>query len=141
MLVTGSRIWTDRKKIYDRLKRYPKGTILIHGGADGADTIAAEIGRELGFEIHCYPYFRDLKRRGGHERNRCMFGALLNAQRFSFDCYVEAFPKGEAKGTRGCLRIVDTWNEKNPARRIPWSAIYDEKEQAQGQETTGAQAS
>lgn len=55
ILVTGSREWTDRTAIERELKRFPAGTILVHGGARGADSIADEIGRKLGFVVRPYP--------------------------------------------------------------------------------------
>lgn len=100
--------------MFERLKRYPKGTILIHGGARGGDRIAASIGRQLGFIIHEYPYFGDLGKRGGHARNSCMFHVLLILRKHGFDCYVEAFPKGESPGTRGMIEAVDIYNDTNP---------------------------
>ncbi len=51
ILVTGSREWTKRDPIRRELSKYPAGTILVHGAADGADSIAGEIGKELGFII------------------------------------------------------------------------------------------
>jgi hypothetical protein len=111
LLITASREWTDRARMFERLKRYPKGTILIHGGARGGDLMAASIGRQLGFIIHEYPYFGDLENAGGHARNRCMFAVLLTQQQHGFDCYVEAFPKGKSSGTRGMISHVKTNNK------------------------------
>jgi hypothetical protein len=57
ILVCGSRIWTDRDKIREVLSRFDAeaGVVLMHGGAYGADSIAGDIGAELGFIVEVYP--------------------------------------------------------------------------------------
>jgi hypothetical protein len=58
ILVTGSRNWTDRRIIYHALRwgleTFGPDTVVVHGGAAGADTICREIGRQLGMpdELH-----------------------------------------------------------------------------------------
>lgn len=119
VLITASREWTDHALMFERLKRYPKGTILIHGGARGGDRIAASIGRQFGFIIHEDPYFGDLGNAGGHARNRCMFDVLLTRQKHGFDCYLEAFPKGLSSGTRGMIDHVKRYNSNDNWTPIP----------------------
>lgn len=116
VLVSGSREWTDRSTIYERLSRYPqgRGTILIHGDAMGADIIAGMCGGSLSFCVHRHPYYGDKGKAGGEWRNRCMFGALLNQRRFGFDCYVETFPLKPFGGTRNMIKLVRAYNEKTP---------------------------
>jgi hypothetical protein len=55
VLVFGSRKWTARGPIERELRKLPEGTVVVHGGAAGADTIAGEVARELGFEVRRYP--------------------------------------------------------------------------------------
>lgn len=55
VLVFGSRAWTDVELITNRLTRLPQDTVLIHGAACGADTIAGVIGEALGFTVMSYP--------------------------------------------------------------------------------------
>jgi hypothetical protein len=55
VLVCGSREWTNRDAIWRELKKLPAGTIIVHGAARGADQMAGEIGRLLGFEVRPYP--------------------------------------------------------------------------------------
>jgi len=55
VLVCGSRKWLDQKPIEAVLKRFPPGTVLIHGDCAGADRIAADVGRRLGFVVRGYP--------------------------------------------------------------------------------------
>lgn len=51
VLVCGSRNWADRATILRELSRFPQGTTVIEGGCRGADRLAAEIARELGFKV------------------------------------------------------------------------------------------
>jgi hypothetical protein len=54
LLVCGPRIWLEQKPIHEVLCKFPKGTILVQGGARGADSIAGFVGEILGFEVREY---------------------------------------------------------------------------------------
>ena len=122
-MVTGLREWTNKRVMWDRLRQYPPDTILIHGAACGADLMAVRCGEVLGFNIHSHPYYGDLGKAGGEERNRCMFGALLNQRRFGFHIFVEAFPLRPAGGTRNMIKLVKKYNERTPVNVPLW--VYD----------------
>ena len=49
ILVTGDRNYTNIERIHEVLSSYPQDTILVHGGAKGADSIAHVIAEELGW--------------------------------------------------------------------------------------------
>jgi len=51
VLVCGSRHWDDDRKILDRLSKLPKGTFIIQGGANGADSMAKRAAKLLGFTV------------------------------------------------------------------------------------------
>lgn len=55
VLVCGSRTWRDQRKIEARLRQLPRGSIVIHGQARGADTIAGTIAEALGFDVRAFP--------------------------------------------------------------------------------------
>jgi len=55
IIVFGSREWMDEGIIYRVLSKLPKDTILVTGYARGADRIADNIGRRLGFDVRAYP--------------------------------------------------------------------------------------
>lgn len=55
VLVCGSRYWKDEKKIIQRLKKLPEGTIIIAGGCRGADIIAETIALKLNMTVWEYP--------------------------------------------------------------------------------------
>ncbi len=73
ILVCGGREWPLTEPIRRILKQYPKGTVLIHGACRGADLMAAEVGKELGFIIEPYPAdWRRYGRGAGPIRNKQM---------------------------------------------------------------------
>ena len=51
IIITGSRDWKDGDKIKNILSKFPKGTLIIHGGCRGLDTIGGNIAKELGLNI------------------------------------------------------------------------------------------
>lgn len=54
VLVCGSRHWTDRETIEAWLSRLPRGTRVIHGAADGADSIADAVAQDLGMSVAAF---------------------------------------------------------------------------------------
>ncbi len=98
ILVSGAREWTNWRAIKSRLEMHPNETILIHGGARGADTIAHRYGLHRKWDCHRVPYFGDLKKLGGRRRNECMLDALLTYANHGFDPYFEAFPLPQGTG-------------------------------------------
>lgn len=54
VLVCGDRNWSNRNLIEQVLAELPKGSLVIHGGARGADTIAGEVAKGLGFYVRAY---------------------------------------------------------------------------------------
>jgi hypothetical protein len=73
ILVCGTRDWTDRATIRAWLARCPKGTVVVHGAARGADEIAGEEAATLGFEVRPYPAaWKTLGNAAGPERNQRM---------------------------------------------------------------------
>ncbi len=55
VLVCGSRNWKDGERILNIIKTFPKGTVIIEGGARGADTIAKLSAIKCKFEYEEYP--------------------------------------------------------------------------------------
>jgi hypothetical protein len=51
VVVKGSRAWTDVDAIHRELARLPAGSFVIHGDSTGADTLAGQAARDLGFII------------------------------------------------------------------------------------------
>lgn len=51
VLICGDRNWIDFNIIKRELSSLPAGTVIIHGAARGADSIAGYIAKQLGFEV------------------------------------------------------------------------------------------
>lgn len=51
VLVCGDRNWTDQRLVERELSTLPAGTVIIQGGARGADTIAKIIAHKLRFPV------------------------------------------------------------------------------------------
>lgn len=103
ILITGSRDWTDRDTMRGTLmiwlqKLRPKGrdVVLIHGGARGADSMAAAIWRGWGGSIECYDADWILGRVAGLIRNQRMVSLGADI------CL--AFPMPGSRGTWDCVR-------------------------------------
>lgn len=81
VLVTGSREWTDVEIIRRALTLLAPADgesvpVIVHGGARGADTIAAQVATELGY--HVETHLADWDRYGksaGMVRNEAMVDA------------------------------------------------------------------
>lgn len=78
VLVTGSRFWRLRFMIREDLEKLPSGTTIVHGDAPGADTIAGDIAKELGFTVEAHP--ADWKKHG------CSAGPIRNAEMAALGC-------------------------------------------------------
>ncbi len=103
VIVCGSRNWIDRDLIatviQEHRDEHGDGLVVVHGGARGADRIAAEEAGRLGIATEAHP--ADWERYGkpaGHVRNEEMAqaGALK----------VEAFWDGKSRGTWGMIEVA-----------------------------------
>jgi hypothetical protein len=76
ILVTGGRKFSDKEAIYNALDLYiinPGSTCIIHGGADGADTLAEEYCEEYGIpSMVMFPRWTKFNKAAGTIRNRWM---------------------------------------------------------------------
>lgn len=73
ILICGSRDWADGALVGRRMSELPAGTVIIEGGARGADTYARLCAEALGFEW--VPFEADWRRYGlaaGPRRNAQM---------------------------------------------------------------------
>jgi hypothetical protein len=73
VIICGSRTWSDWKPIREYIDSLPEGTIVIHGGARGADSMAAACAKQRGLEVWEYPAKWTLfGKRAGILRNQAM---------------------------------------------------------------------
>ncbi len=85
ILVCGGREWPLTEPIRRILKQYPRGTVLIHGACRGADLMAAEVGKELGFVIESFPaHWSRYGRGAGPIRNTLMLNEGMPDKVYAF---------------------------------------------------------
>lgn len=98
-LFCGSREWIDRDRIRRDLERLPEGSVVIQGGARGADRIAAEEAAALGLHVATVRALWDFYgRSAGYRRNEAM--ARLEPE------VVYAYPLG-GPGTARMIEIAE----------------------------------
>lgn len=98
VLVCGARNWDDMLTIVQRLKLLPPDTVIVHGGATGADSQADAVGKVLGFKVEPYPAdWTKYGKAAGPIRNRQMLDTNPNLV-LAFHDNLEA-----SKGTRDCV--------------------------------------
>lgn len=99
VLVCGSRGWTDRRAVNERVRALPAGTIVIEGGADGADTFAREAAEGRGLFVADVPvkspHWALHGRGAGHRRNAAMLALGPDL--------VIAFQRNRSSGTQGTI--------------------------------------
>jgi hypothetical protein len=106
ILVTGDRNWTNESVIRRILSRFPKGTIVVHGNARGADSIAGKIAYELQMDVR--PYRADWEKYGraaGPIRNRQMYTTEHPDVVLAFHENIE-----QSKGTKDMIGIAKKGN-------------------------------
>ena len=97
LLVCGSRGWTDKEVIREEILAIGP-SVIIEGGARGADRIAKEIAIELGIDVMEYPAEWNKDGRGaGPIRNQQMLDE-------AYPNLVLAFPLPDSKGTWDMIR-------------------------------------
>lgn len=73
ILVCGGRGYNDRRKVYETLDTQEKPFRIIHGAARGADSLAADYGRDCNIPVTAF--LAEWSRHGksaGYVRNRRM---------------------------------------------------------------------
>lgn len=114
IIVTGGRDYTDAQTVARTLTAYqakhPGPHTLVHGGATGADTMAAAVAHTLGWEVEVHYADWELHGRGaGPIRNQKMADTGADG--------LIAFPGGRGTANMiGCARRagIPVWE---PARR------------------------
>lgn len=103
VIVCGSRNWTDREQIANRLFALPVDSVIVHGRAKGADQIAGQESQKLGLLVEEHPVTDDDYHHYGNRayylRNERM--ALLGAD------LCLAFWDGHSRGTSMMVDLAE----------------------------------
>jgi hypothetical protein len=96
--IVGSRTWTDHLRIMAYIDALPAGTIIISGGAQGVDSIAAGYAEARGLSVVVFlPDWDRFGKSAGMIRNRQIVDAAQE---------VVAFWDGESRGTKGTIDLA-----------------------------------
>lgn len=102
VIICGSREWTDREAIANRLFDLPVDSIVVHGAAKGADRIAGQEAQKLGLLVEEHPADWDYYgKRAGYVRNERM--AVIGA-----DLCI-AFWDGNSRGTSQMVDLAEKY--------------------------------
>lgn len=98
-LFCGSREWSDRERICRDLQSLPEGSVVIEGGARGADRIARQEAQALGIHVATVSALWDFfGKSAGFRRNEAM--ARLRPD------FVYAYPLG-GPGTAQMIELAE----------------------------------
>jgi hypothetical protein len=113
VLICGSRDWNgweEAELIKEELRQLPPNTIIIHGAAPGADSLAGFEADLMGFDVRGVSADWDkFGLEAGPIRNRKMLTGLLKARTAGYEIRVIAFhydPK-LGKGTRDMVGLAE----------------------------------
>jgi len=102
VIVFGSRSWTNRLAIRERLARLPAGSIVVHGKSPGggADLFADEEARALGFSVIPVPINADDRAKAGTTRSAPIHRNVRMARTHRDADVAIGFWDGVSPGTR-----------------------------------------
>lgn len=120
-IICGSRHWSDYSAIVRCVDSLPKGTLVIHGGARGADEQAGEAAFAFRLPTLVMPAQWDLfGPKAGPMRNKAMVTVLASLGQCGYSIRLYAFLQSNAenRGTRNCLRqavakgipVIEHWS-------------------------------
>lgn len=105
ILVTGDRWWSDQEALYKVLSREDPRTVVIHGDAAGADSMADLAALRNGMPRCINPYFGCFGRAGGPIRNSFMLQVILGLKMQGWRVRVFAF-HDDLKASKGTKDMV-----------------------------------
>jgi hypothetical protein len=92
--ITGSRSWSDADSIRAVLRRFPGGSLVLHGDDRGADRLADVVARGLQMPTAKVPYIEWMGPSGGVARNRLIGDLLSGLKTQGWSTLVLAFGEG-----------------------------------------------
>ena len=103
ILCCGDRNWINGSAIRRELEKYPQDTVVIHGAARGADSIAGSIAKSLGMQVEIYPaQWNKYGKGAGPVRNKQMLDEGKPDWVLAFHENIES-----SKGTKHMVKISE----------------------------------
>jgi predicted alpha/beta superfamily hydrolase len=93
--IVGSRNWTDNQRIREYIDGLPAKAIIISGGAQGVDSVAATYARKKNY--HVIELLADWEKHGRGA------GMIRNSEIVEQSDVVIAFWDGESRGTKDTI--------------------------------------
>lgn len=114
VLVCGSRNWTDIGAIRRRLVALPPNSVILHGAAPGADSIARGLADDFGFSVRAFP--ADWNKHGKSA------GFIRNVQ--MLDEAPDLVIAFQRDGSRGTQHTIDQARRRGISVEVitPWNA-------------------
>jgi hypothetical protein len=110
VLITGSREFTKQKMVEEELLNIQTPAFILHGGARGADRLAAEVIHTIdGLTEMRMQYLNYHGKKGGYLRNKKMLEVMMVFRDQGYDCWALAFHediKNPSPGTSGMVRLL-----------------------------------
>jgi len=130
VLVTGDRHWKNSRMIMRALQGLPEYTVIVHGGASGADSLAGHLAKNYKFKVKVYPAEGEKNGRvAGPVRNRKMLDEENPDLVLAFHNNIS-----ESRGTADCLRQAiikgkefELWTEEGKDERSKLFIMQDHK--------------
>lgn len=117
MLICGSRTWSDPDPIDRLLARLTADTVVVHGAAPGADSLAESLAHARGLAVEAHPAdWATYGRRAGPIRNAAMLASGI-------DRVVAFRMPGASRGTDHMVRIAQAAGI--PTEVIRWAPTTD----------------
>jgi hypothetical protein len=111
VLTTGSREFTKQQLVEAELQQLPTPTLVMHGGARGADRLVSECIHTIeGLTEIRVPYLGVAGKRGGFLRNSEMLKILMVFRDQGYDCWALAFHddiRNPSPGTSGMVKLLN----------------------------------
>jgi hypothetical protein len=102
--ITGSRSWSDADSIRAVLRRFPAGSLVLHGDDFGVDRLADVVARGLQMPTGKVPYIEWMGQSGGVARNRLLGELLAGLKGQGWSTLVLAF--GDSPGGEDGVKIA-----------------------------------
>lgn len=98
VLVCGGRDYAELEAVRAEFRLLSAGSVVIHGCAPGADSLADQVAKEMGFEVLRFPADWSRGKKAGPERN-------LKMLREGKPTMVLAFPGGSGTANMVALAL------------------------------------
>lgn len=123
VIVTGSRRLAGAEA-FDLIRsdlqvyRGAEHIIVLHGAQEGADLMARDAARALGFDELGIPYFGHRGKAGGPARNRCVVDVGVTFRKHDYGLRLHGYPDAESVGTHQCIAYAKSHGVEHKVTKL-----------------------